>query len=1562
MSEFTGERFMPEIENEELTTEHMQRYISILPIVKGKKVVDIACGEGYGTNILAGSALDIVGIDINKETVENASKKYRKNNLHYKVGSVANIPLKSNSVDVIVSYETIEHVDEEAQKSFLKETKRVLKQDGVLIISTPNKELYSDRYHYHNEFHIKEFYKQEFIQFIKSSFEHLQLYNQYDEVVNVIENTDDTKEALLFKNEKREGKYYVVVASDGELPTINQVIKVRSTEEYARCITRIVELQKEEEERNTHICKLDEEIKEKNSFIESLQENIAKDKAEYEKCMVRIVELQKAEEERNAHIGKLDNEIMEKNSFIENLQENIAKDKAEYEKCMTRIVELQEGEEKRNAHISKLDNEITEKNNFIENLQENIVKDKAEYDKCMARIVELQKAEEERNAHIGKLDNEIKEKNSFIENLQESIAKDKAEYDKCMARIVELQEGEEKRNTHISKLDNEIKEKNNFIKDLQENIAKDKAEYDKCMARIVELQEGEEKRNQHIAVLDGEIKEKNEYITILQKEVNEKDININKKQEEIKSLMDTVEKLKYETKFAEQLIANMEKNNDELRVLTEEYRGQIQSLMNHANDKNEKIEKIIEEREQNKAKATILEQKLEDAKEKNLAAEQKLQQCNESILKQKEELLRLNFLLQEKQKALEELSVSKQEVLKDNQKLEKEKEDLFSELEQATQIMKELQNSLEEISATKQELQNSLDSLNVTKQELKSSFDNLSIEKQLLQNSYEEINAQKQALQNGYEMVTTEKQALQNRISEIEQELRNKEGHIELLLESDRALERLNVERQALQEKISEMEQELRNKQGHIDLLLESDRELERLKVQMDKRLMVRIFPRASKRRLFAKLAVKCVRHPIKTIKLIFTKGKVKNFFRFLKKDGVLFVSKLVDDNYRGVEVEKQQLLITQVTEGKDISEYQPLTFEKQKKPQVSIVIPVYNQFDYTYNCLKSILHNSGTVTYEIIIANDCSTDLTTRINEVIKNIKVVTNQTNLRFLKNCNNAAKYAKGKYILFLNNDTQVQPNWLAPLVELIERDSSIGMVGSKLVYADGRLQEAGGILWNDGSAWNYGNRKDPEDPEYNYVKEADYISGAAIMIKTSLWKEIGGFDENFAPAYCEDSDLAFEVRKHGYKVMYQPLSVVVHFEGVSNGTDTSSGQKAYQVINSKKFLEKWKDVLQTEHFPNAENVFVARDKNRNKSTLLMIDHYVPQYDKDAGSRTVFQYLKMFVKMGYNVKFIGDNFYKHEPYTTVLQQMGIEVLYGPYYANNWKTWIKENAKHIQYVFLNRPHISVKYIDFIREHTNARIMYYGHDLHFLREMRRYELEGDKKALQDSADWKEKELKLMRQADVVYYPSQVEADAIRSIDSNIPVKAIVAYIFDDVVKEVYDYKNRKDIMFVGGFTHTPNVDAVLWFVKEVFPNVLKQNPNIKFYIMGSNPPEQILALASENVIVKGFVTDEELEWHYKNCRMSIVPLRYGAGIKGKVVEAMKYGIPVITTSVGAEGIIGAEHILCIEDEASNLSEKIISLYSDKSKLMEMSEHSYEYIKYHFSVESAWNIVEKDFK
>ena len=395
---------------------------------------------------------------------------------------------------------------------------------------------------------------------------------------------------------------------------------------------------------------------------------------------------------------------------------------------------------------------------------------------------------------------------------------------------------------------------------------------------------------------------------------------------------------------------------------------------------------------------------------------------------------------------------------------------------------------------------------------------------------------------------------------------------------------------------------------------------------------------------------------------------------------------------------------------------YEILKFNDVKNPLVSIIIPVYNQFDFTYKCLKSILRNTQNIDYEIIIADDVSSDQTININNYIKNINVVRNEKNLGFLLNCNNAVKFAKGKYIHLLNNDTQVQAEWLSSLIKLIESDDKIGMVGSKLVYPDGRQQEAGGIIWNDASGWNFGRLDDPTKPEYNYVKEVDYISGASIMLSKKLWDEIGGFDKRYVPAYYEDSDLAFEVRKHGYKVMFQPKSVVVHFEGISNGTDLGSGIKKYQVMNKEKFIEKWKDELEKNHFPNAENVFLARDRSKDKKHILVIDHYVPHFDQDAGSRTMWQYLFMLRELDYSVTFVGDNFYKHEPYTSILEQIGIEILYGIDYRNNFSNWLKNNGSFFDLVYLLRPHISIKYIDKIKESTRAKIFYNGTDFHFLR------------------------------------------------------------------------------------------------------------------------------------------------------------------------------------------------------------------------------------------------------
>lgn len=768
------------------------------------------------------------------------------------------------------------------------------------------------------------------------------------------------------------------------------------------------------------------------------------------------------------------------------------------------------------------------------------------------------------------------------------------------------------------------------------------------------------------------------------------------------------------------------------------------------------------------------------------------------------------------------------------------------------------------------------------------------------------------------------------KIAQMEAELHEKD----VTITKQQEIKRLTDNHVTNQEMIiTTLRQDCENMQQIIDRLRRHEALFYRAGRRV-KRIFNDRFPEGTRRRKYFYYAKNTVLHPVKSFRL-YTTEEGRNLIEGDMKIG---------EQYR--------------THGK-------LRFIKEGHPMVSIVIPVYNQIHYTYACLASILEHTKDVVYEVIIADDVSSDATKELSKFTENVVICRNETNQGFLRNCNQAAKAARGKYVMFLNNDTQVTEGWLSSLVNLIEADSTIGMVGSKLVYPDGRLQEAGGILWSDGSGWNYGRLDDPEKPEYNYVKDVDYISGAAILLSTQLWKKIGGFDERFAPAYCEDSDLAFEVRKAGLRVVYQPLSKVIHFEGVSNGTDVNgTGLKRYQVENSLKLREKWAEEFKRQSENNGNpDPFRARERSQNKDIILVVDHYVPTYDRDAGSKTTYQYLQMFVEKGYVVKFLGDNFLHEEPYSTTLQQLGIEILYGKEFQAKIWDWLKDHGDDISFAYLNRPHIAAKYIDFIKNKTSMKVIYYGHDLHFLREGREYELTGNPEKREASEYWKSMELRLMKKAAVSYYPSYVEREAIHEIEPSIPVKAIVAYVFETFLSHISeDFQEREGLLFVGGFAHPPNEDAVLWFARDIFP-LIRDVLQMNFYIVGSKVTEEIKALQQpgNGIIVKGFVSEEELAELYARCRIVVVPLRYGAGVKGKVIEALYHGAPVVTTSIGAEGIPEAEQVMAIKDDPTEFAQEVLSLYQDEERCRQMCRNTQDYIRRYHSIDAAWSVVGEDF-
>ena len=619
-------------------------------------------------------------------------------------------------------------------------------------------------------------------------------------------------------------------------------------------------------------------------------------------------------------------------------------------------------------------------------------------------------------------------------------------------------------------------------------------------------------------------------------------------------------------------------------------------------------------------------------------------------------------------------------------------------------------------------------------------------------------------------------------------------------------------------------------------------------------------------------------------------------------------------------------------------TEIQPLSLPKVTNPLVSIIVPVFNQKLHTFNCLKSVLENTADASYEAIVVDDASTDDTAAMLSQIDNLQIVRNRVNAGFLNACHVGARLATGRYLVFLNNDTQVRRGWLAALTDMMENDANVGLVGAKLIYPDGRLQEAGGIIWNDASGCNYGRGDDAEKSEYGFVREVDYCSGACIMVREELWKRFGGFDTRYAPAYYEDTDLAFTLRQAGYKVMYQPAAEVIHHEGVSNGTTVSEGVKKFQAINREKFLDKWREVLADNHRDVNCELLVARQRANGKR-MLIIDHQVPAHDRDSGSQRMYQLLRLFTQMGWLVTFLPADLARREPYTTELQRMGIEVLYWP--CRRWK-FISKLAPLLDLVIVSRPAPGKKYLGQVRRLApQAKFIYDTVDLYFLRESRRANLEKNRIGQRTANKYRRLEFSLAKQSDATFVVSSVEREILLRHDPALNVHVVPN--IHEATANVRAFAGRKDLLFVGAFQHPPNADGICYFAQEVFPLVLRHLPDIKIYIVGSDPTPPVKALASSNVIVTGWVND--IGAFFESARAFVAPLRYGAGVKGKIGQSLAYGLPVVTTSIGAEGmsLVDGRDVL-IGDTSEHFARNLVQLYNDQLLWQNLSRNSIEYI------------------
>ncbi|HTA39545.1 MAG TPA: glycosyltransferase, partial [Candidatus Acidoferrales bacterium] len=425
---------------------------------------------------------------------------------------------------------------------------------------------------------------------------------------------------------------------------------------------------------------------------------------------------------------------------------------------------------------------------------------------------------------------------------------------------------------------------------------------------------------------------------------------------------------------------------------------------------------------------------------------------------------------------------------------------------------------------------------------------------------------------------------------------------------------------------------------------------------------------------------------------------------------------------------------------------------------------------------------------------------------------------------------------------------------------------------------------------------------------------------LMVRADAFAKAGGFSTDYEPAYYEDADLCLALRTAGYRTLYQPRSVVYHAEGVSFGSNASDAARALQDRNRVAFARKWAGELREHCEPNAAHVDRAARRRMGTKTMLVVDAHVPFTDRDAGSRRMAFLIDLLRARGWHVIFGSIDSDEYGGYTAALRDRGIDVIAG--FDSTTPAMLKHDNVAIDAAWLCRPEPAEAILPALRGTFDAKVIFDTVDLHFRR------LEREEDVHRRPTGWaamRERELAVARSADLTIAVSTDERDVLSA--SGIAPLAVVSVIEPILAEAVPGWASRSGVVFLGNYAHAPNVDGVVWLCETIMPLVRERIPGVRLTLAGADPTRAVRALAGANVDVAGYV--EDTAPLLDASRVFAAPLRFGAGVKGKIVHALARGIPVVTTPVGAEGIFldGGRDAVAATAEA--FAELIVCLYED---------------------------------
>jgi GT2 family glycosyltransferase len=607
------------------------------------------------------------------------------------------------------------------------------------------------------------------------------------------------------------------------------------------------------------------------------------------------------------------------------------------------------------------------------------------------------------------------------------------------------------------------------------------------------------------------------------------------------------------------------------------------------------------------------------------------------------------------------------------------------------------------------------------------------------------------------------------------------------------------------------------------------------------------------------------------------------------------------------------------------------LVFVASAQPRVSVVVVLYNQAGLSLLCLQALaeLRDPG---LELIIVDNASSDRMPQLLARVDGAQVLRQSTNLGFLRAVNLAAAQARGKYLLLLNNDAVVFPETIARAAARLDAEPDAGAVGGPILLWDGRLQEAGSIVWNDGSCLGYGRGDSPDAGPYRYLRDVDYCSGAFLMVRRALFERLGRFDDVFAPAYYEESDFCVRLWEAGHRIVYDPSVRVRHFEFAS---DAGSGRAlALQVRNRERFVARHPDFLAARPAPAPAHLLLARERLApGTRRVLFIDDRVPLPWLGQGYPRAASFVRSLIDAGAAVTHYPLQF-PHEDWEDVYQALPerCEVMLDHGLARI-ATFLEARAGLYDTIVVSRPH-NMEVIDAIRARQPAwfegcRVVYDAEALFSLRDIEKARVLGTAPPEEEQHRMIDAEMALARNADGIVTVSEAEARHFRAA-GHAHVHVLGHAI--EPCPTTNDFGLRRGFLFVGaiGADDTPNTDSLLWFVRQCWPEIVRAlGDKARLDIVGPCDSESVRALASASVRVHGRVAD--LAPFFEHARVFIVPTRFAAGIPHKAHEAAARGLPMVVSPLIA-GQLGWQDCVAVGATPAQFGEACVRMHQDAAQ------------------------------